>query len=80
MESLDSGSEMNIMAAKVERNTNGKAAERSHAPRDIVPPGVSRKPKVVPTWDRVKLARHPDRPHTLDYIQRLCTVRPMRWM
>src|SRR5438552_11734614 len=24
-------------------------------------------------WERVQIARHPDRPHTLDYIQRLCT-------
>ena len=24
-------------------------------------------------WDRVKLARHPDRPHTLDYIEELMT-------
>jgi acetyl-CoA carboxylase carboxyl transferase subunit alpha len=23
-------------------------------------------------WQRVQIARHPDRPHTLDYIQRLC--------
>src|SRR4051794_27602933 len=23
-------------------------------------------------WERVQIARHPDRPHTLDYIQRLC--------
>ncbi|MGI9254887.1 MAG: acetyl-CoA carboxylase carboxyltransferase subunit alpha, partial [Thermomicrobiales bacterium] len=22
-------------------------------------------------WDRVKLARHPDRPHTLDYLNAL---------
>jgi len=25
------------------------------------------------TWERVKLARHPERPHSLDYIQRLIT-------
>jgi acetyl-CoA carboxylase carboxyl transferase subunit alpha len=24
-------------------------------------------------WERVQIARHPQRPHTLDYIQRLCT-------
>jgi acetyl-CoA carboxylase carboxyl transferase subunit alpha len=24
-------------------------------------------------WQKVKIARHPDRPHTLDYIARLCT-------
>src|SRR6188768_3438583 len=28
-------------------------------------------PNVPGAWDRVKLARHPDRPHTLDYIERL---------
>src|SRR5277367_5464780 len=26
-----------------------------------------------PTWDRVQLARHPKRPHTLDYIHRIFT-------
>src|SRR5258708_14014002 len=26
-----------------------------------------------PTWDRVLLARHPKRPHTLDYINRIFT-------
>jgi acetyl-CoA carboxylase carboxyl transferase subunit alpha len=48
--------------------------------RDMVPPGASRKPDApapstenLAPWDRVKIARHPDRPHTLDYIQRLCT-------
>jgi len=29
-------------------------------------------PDVTP-WQRVQIARHTDRPHTLDYIQRLCT-------
>jgi acetyl-CoA carboxylase carboxyl transferase subunit alpha len=24
-------------------------------------------------WQRVQIARHPDRPHTLDYVQRMCT-------
>ncbi len=24
-------------------------------------------------WRRVQLARHPKRPHSLDYIERLCT-------
>ncbi len=27
----------------------------------------------VNAWQRVQIARHPDRPHTLDYIQRICT-------
>jgi acetyl-CoA carboxylase carboxyl transferase subunit alpha len=28
---------------------------------------------IHPAWERVKLARHPKRPHSLDYIQRLVT-------
>lgn len=32
----------------------------------------SPKSEVTP-WQRVQIARHPDRPHTLDYIQRICT-------
>jgi acetyl-CoA carboxylase carboxyl transferase subunit alpha len=27
----------------------------------------------VSAWQRVQIARHPDRPHTLDYIQKLCS-------
>lgn len=63
-------------------NSNGLEALR-HA----IPPGISHKPEDAHTtanksarmrtemtaWQRVQLARHPDRPHTLDYIQRLCT-------
>src|SRR5438874_9546717 len=30
-------------------------------------------PARASAWERVQIARHPDRPHTLDYIQRLCT-------
>ncbi|MEO8051972.1 MAG: acetyl-CoA carboxylase carboxyltransferase subunit alpha [Acidobacteriota bacterium] len=30
-------------------------------------------PPSNPSWDRVQLARHPKRPHSLDYIQRLFT-------
>jgi acetyl-CoA carboxylase carboxyl transferase subunit alpha len=46
-------------------------------------PDTNHKPKAAPTkaeaartaaaWQRVQLARHPDRPHTLDYIRQLCT-------
>ena len=35
---------------------------------DTPPPRASN-----PSWDRVQLARHPKRPHSLDYIQRLFT-------
>jgi acetyl-CoA carboxylase carboxyl transferase subunit alpha len=30
-------------------------------------------PEPNPAWDRVQLARHPKRPHTIDYIERLFT-------
>jgi acetyl-CoA carboxylase carboxyl transferase subunit alpha len=30
-------------------------------------------PPTNPSWERVQLARHPKRPHTLDYIQRIFT-------
>src|SRR6202050_4205765 len=30
-------------------------------------------PESNPAWRRVQLARHPKRPHSLDYIERLCT-------
>lgn len=30
-------------------------------------------PPTNPSWDRVQLARHPKRPHSLDYIQRIFT-------
>ncbi|MBO9311777.1 MAG: acetyl-CoA carboxylase carboxyltransferase subunit alpha [Chloroflexus sp.] len=29
-------------------------------------------PQILTPWDRVQLARHPQRPHTLDYIAALC--------
>ncbi|MEO6458668.1 MAG: acetyl-CoA carboxylase carboxyltransferase subunit alpha [Chloroflexia bacterium] len=53
------------------------------AHRDMLPPGISRnngaegqylaRPRPeISAWERVQTARHPDRPHTLDYIQKLC--------
>src|SRR5262249_42558739 len=35
--------------------------------------GVSPETQSHPAWRRVQLARHPKRPHALDYIQRLTT-------
>ena len=49
------------------------AAPRRRADRrraEIVEPAI---PSALTAWDRVKLARHPDRPHTLDYIDELTT-------
>jgi acetyl-CoA carboxylase carboxyl transferase subunit alpha len=47
--------------------------------RDVVPSGISHKTEgevvpafqPLPPWQRVQVARHPERPHTLDYIQRI---------
>ena len=45
---------------------------------ETVPPELTPQPAVLPTpelhpaWRRVQLARHPKRPHSLDYIERLC--------
>src|SRR3954466_3979425 len=36
-------------------------------------PQPEQKPAPDPSWLRVQLARHPKRPHALDYILRLCT-------
>ena len=61
-------------------NSNNKAPATTY--REMVPSGISHKTEVVIEeppkaeilpWQRVQIARHPDRPHTLDYIQRLCT-------
>src|SRR5262249_51926609 len=54
--------------------------------RELIPSGISHKTDVlvdpeeqreekqeVSPWERVQLARHPERPHALDYIQKLCT-------
>jgi acetyl-CoA carboxylase carboxyl transferase subunit alpha len=49
---------------------------RNHTPvgslREYVPPGISHVRPQVPPWKRVQIARDPERPHTLDYVTRLC--------
>ncbi len=37
------------------------------------PEKAAETPAPNPTWDRVQLARHPKRPHTLDYVARIFT-------
>ena len=37
------------------------------------PPGTPEEPPKNVAWQRVQLARHPKRPHTLDYVERLIT-------
>src|SRR5437762_14163942 len=69
------------MTTETEWNLNGKAP--GYEPGSPNPdtgtgranpkPEMSSSQQEVPAWERVKLARHPDRPHTLDYIQRLCS-------
>jgi acetyl-CoA carboxylase carboxyl transferase subunit alpha len=66
------------MATETRPDVNENNKGPAGAYREMVPPGTSRKPRArlkpgVTAWQRVQLARHPDRPHTLDYIQRLCT-------
>ncbi|HRA47932.1 MAG TPA: acetyl-CoA carboxylase carboxyltransferase subunit alpha, partial [Thermomicrobiales bacterium] len=47
-----------------------RSGANSSEPEKIEPSvGTAR----LSAWDRVKLARHPDRPHTLDYIEALTT-------
>jgi len=63
-------------------NHNNKTPLGSY--REMVPSGISHKTdilvdpeeprkKEVSPWERVQMARHPERPHALDYIQKLCT-------
>jgi acetyl-CoA carboxylase carboxyl transferase subunit alpha len=58
-------------------HTNGAAATSATSPSPHAAPTSHAAPKgtqaEVNAWQRVQLARHPDRPHTLDYIQRICT-------
>jgi acetyl-CoA carboxylase carboxyl transferase subunit alpha len=46
-------------------------ARRGNEP-EVIEPGVNGAVGVS-AWDRVRLARHPDRPHALDYISELTT-------
>jgi acetyl-CoA carboxylase carboxyl transferase subunit beta len=49
--------------------TTDEAAAEAPAP----PPAEDAEPaEPLSAWDRVQLARHRDRPHTLEYIRRLC--------
>src|SRR5437868_937013 len=69
------------MTTETEWNLNGKAPgyepespNHNTASGEANPkPDLSPSEQAPPAWERVKLARHPDRPHTLDYIQRLCS-------
>ena len=53
-----------------QRRSIAPAALPDRREPEIVEPGD---PGGLTAWDRVKLARHPDRPHTLDYISELTT-------
>jgi acetyl-CoA carboxylase carboxyl transferase subunit alpha len=63
-------------------NNNNKTPPGSY--REMVPSGISHKTEglvdleeprkqALSPWERVQIARHTERPHALDYIQRLCT-------
>jgi acetyl-CoA carboxylase carboxyl transferase subunit alpha len=68
-------------------NNNGKNnnGAPSGSYREMVPSGISHKTdvlvdvdteapprRVLSPWERVQVARHMERPHTLDFIQRIC--------
>lgn len=66
-------------------NNNNRTPVGSY--RDLIPSGISHKADIevaieplapaaktaLPPWQRVLVARNPDRPHMLDYVQRICT-------
>ena len=62
-------------------NTDGRGPADAY--RNMVPAGISRRAEPaagllaarqnLSPWQRVQIARHPDRPHSLDYILRICT-------
>ncbi len=54
-----------------ESHLNGAVQEAP--PASTVQAAAKQAQAEVNAWQRVQLARHPDRPHTLDYIQRVCT-------
>ncbi len=72
---------MSTMSTMEHPNNNN----RNHTPvgslREYMPAGISHRDGAdvaselpqVPPWQRVQIARHPDRPHMLDYVGRLCT-------
>lgn len=33
---------------------------------------LDKEPPLLGAWDQVQLARHKDRPHTIDYIRMMC--------
>ena len=47
--------------------------ENAHPPKPPAKPSAKLEAARAAAWQRVQLARHPDRPHTLDYIRQLCT-------
>ncbi|MGH9406663.1 MAG: acetyl-CoA carboxylase carboxyltransferase subunit alpha [Terriglobia bacterium] len=47
--------------------------DRLRAQLDLLRKNPSTMPKTNPAWERVLLARHPHRPHTLDYLEHLFT-------
>lgn len=69
------------MATEQKHDTDSNNRGPAGPYRDMVPPGISHKDGAssvaarkgeMSAWQRVQIARHPERPHALDYIQRLC--------
>ncbi len=53
--------------------TEARIAQLEEELRSLRAEVVEAEPPAAPAWQRVKLARHPKRPHTLDYIERVFT-------
>ncbi len=51
---------------------DNRASHMADSPTPVPQPSAAPVPS-NPSWDRVQLARHPKRPHAIDYIQRLFT-------
>ena len=58
----------------MDTNASDRILERERLIADAGnPPGESKELVKRSAWERVQLARHPQRPHTLDYIPRIFT-------
>lgn len=68
MDSQQRIEELERQLAALKRSDNGAVEKSTSKP---APPATP--PEISPAWQRVQLARHPKRPHALDYVQRLFT-------
>ncbi len=72
---LEMAREIEKQIAELERNSDSEAAREELERLRVQLEALRRQPTAPPqdAWDRVLLARHPQRPFTLDFINMLCT-------